>query len=219
MSTPETPSTRQWWVLQTIAKRSSSSPSTSHISHIGFVAVELLGEHAAGEVAQLLLARRGREGGVADVVVEVEVGVVDPDRPALVERDERELLAKARHQVQPGLQVLAELVVGGRRAVEDHRRGDVHVGPVALEVQERGVEAGEPVGTHRTEFFTFVKSVTGPHKQTFDTLTLPRTLQIGNTRQVRSIAPFQEDVSGGPTGRRDRTGGRGEPGRDRPRSP
>ena len=42
--------------------------------------VEALGEGAGGEVAQLLLAAGGGEGGVADVVVEVQVGVVDPDR-------------------------------------------------------------------------------------------------------------------------------------------
>ena len=36
MSTPETPSTRQWWVLPTIAKRPPFSPSTSHISQSGF---------------------------------------------------------------------------------------------------------------------------------------------------------------------------------------
>ena len=36
MSTPETPSTRQWWVLVTIAKRSPSTLSTSHISQSGF---------------------------------------------------------------------------------------------------------------------------------------------------------------------------------------
>ena len=36
MSTPETPSIRQWWLLVTIPKRPPSRPSTSHISHIGF---------------------------------------------------------------------------------------------------------------------------------------------------------------------------------------
>ena len=129
-------------------------PATSHSSHSGLVRSRLLGEGAGGEVAQLLLAAGGGEGGVADVVVEVQVGVVDPDRAALVEGDEAELLAEARDQVQPRLQVGAELVVGRRRAVEDHRRGDVHVGAVALEVQEGGVEAGEAVQIHRTHSFT-----------------------------------------------------------------
>ena len=36
MSTPETPSTRAWWLLPMIAKRSPLSPSTSHSSQSGF---------------------------------------------------------------------------------------------------------------------------------------------------------------------------------------
>ena len=35
MSTPETPSTSAWWVLESSAKRSSARPSTSQISHSG----------------------------------------------------------------------------------------------------------------------------------------------------------------------------------------
>ncbi len=37
MSTPEMPSTSAWWVLDSTAKRSSASPSTSHSSHSGRV--------------------------------------------------------------------------------------------------------------------------------------------------------------------------------------
>ena len=74
-------------------------------------AVELLGEDPRRQVAQLLLGARRRQRGLADVVVEVEVRVVDPDRPALVEGDEAQLLAEARHQVQPRVDVVAELRV------------------------------------------------------------------------------------------------------------
>ena len=35
MSTPEMPSTSAWWVFESSAKRSSSSPSTSHTSQSG----------------------------------------------------------------------------------------------------------------------------------------------------------------------------------------
>ncbi len=35
MSTPEMPSTSEWWVLESTAKRSSSRPSTIQISHSG----------------------------------------------------------------------------------------------------------------------------------------------------------------------------------------
>ena len=75
-------------------------------------AVELLGEDPRREVAQLLVGARRRQRGLAHVVVEVEVRVVDPDRAALVERDEAQLLAEARHQVQARGDVVAELLRG-----------------------------------------------------------------------------------------------------------
>ena len=109
------------------------------------VAVELLGEHAARERAQLLLGAGRGQRGLAHVVAQVQVRVVDPARPALAERHEGELLAVARDEVEPALDPRDELVVGGRVAVEEHHRGDVHVGGVVLEVQERRVERGQPV--------------------------------------------------------------------------
>ena len=83
MSTPETPSTRQWWVLPTIAKRPPSTPLDQPDLPDRLAAVQALREDPRRERSQLLLAARGREGGVADVVVEVQVGVVDPDGAAL----------------------------------------------------------------------------------------------------------------------------------------
>ena len=75
------------------------------------VPVQRLGEHAPGEPLELLVAAGARERGVADVVGDVEVGVVDPDRPALLERDERQPLAVAGDEVKPGLDLLDKLVV------------------------------------------------------------------------------------------------------------
>ncbi len=109
------------------------------------VAVERLGEDAAGEIAQLLLVARLRQPGVAQVVAQVEVRVVDPARAALPERDEREALAEPRHEVQAAVDVLEQLDVAGRLALEDDHRGDVHVRRVVLEVEERGVEPAESV--------------------------------------------------------------------------
>ena len=111
-------------------------------------AVEALREGPRGERPQLLLVAGGRQRRVADVIVEVQVRVVDPDRPALVEGDEPQLLAEAGDQVEPRLEVVAEVVEIGRRAFEDHRRGDVHVRPVALEMEERRVQAGEAIEAH-----------------------------------------------------------------------
>ena len=152
MSTPETPSTSAWWLLPTIAKRSPSQALDQPQLPERLGAVELLGEDPRRQVAQLLLGARRRQRGLAHVVVEVEVRVVDPDRPALAEGDEAQLLAEARHQVQARGDVVAELVVGGRRALEDDRRGDVHVGAGALHVEEGRIEPGQPVGAHAAIF-------------------------------------------------------------------
>ena len=105
----------QWCTLETSAQRPSPRPSAIHISHSGLRAVELLGHDPADEVAQLLLAARRRQRGAAQVVVEVEVGVVDPDRPAERERHEAHDLAVARDQ--------RELARDHRRARPARRRG------------------------------------------------------------------------------------------------
>ena len=72
-------------------------------------AVELLGEDPRRQVAQLLLRTGCWQGGLADVVLEVQVRVIDPDRAALAERDEAQLLAKAGDQVKARGDVVAEL--------------------------------------------------------------------------------------------------------------
>jgi len=108
-------------------------------------AVQAVGEDPPGEVLQLLLAARRGQAGVAQVVAQVEVRVVDPDRPALVERDAGEALAKAGDEVQARLDQLAQLVVGRRGPVEDGDRCDVQACPGLLEVQERRVECRDAV--------------------------------------------------------------------------
>jgi hypothetical protein len=64
-------------------------------------AVERLGEDPAGQPLELGLAARPGQRGMAHVVAHVEVGIVDPHGPSLVEGDEREPLAIARYEVQP----------------------------------------------------------------------------------------------------------------------
>ena len=116
-------------------------------------AVELLGEDPRRQVAQLLVGTGRRQRGLADVVVEVEVGVVDPDRPPLGEGDEAQFLAESRHQVQARGDVIAEFLVARRLAAEDRGRGDVHMGAGALQVEERGVQAGEAFGLRHKFIF------------------------------------------------------------------
>ncbi len=146
MSTPETPSTRQWCVFVIIAKRPPSTLVDQPDLPQRLAAVQPLGEHAPGQVAQLLEAGGLGQRGVAHVVAGVEVRVVDPHRPRLGERRERELLAVARHEVQARVELLDELVVAGRLALEQQARADVHVRAGVLEREEGGVEAGEAVG-------------------------------------------------------------------------
>ena len=102
-------------------------------------AIEPLRVDPRGQRAQLFLGARGRQRRVADVVLEVERAVVDPDRPARLKRRERQLVAVARHEVQPRPDVVQEVVVRRRRTFEDQHRPDVHVAVRPLLRQERGV--------------------------------------------------------------------------------
>jgi hypothetical protein len=131
MSTPETPSTNAWCVFEISAKRPPSSPCTIQTSQSGF-------ERSSrwGEVAQLLVAARLRQRGVTDVVAEVEVGVVHPERPPRLERREGKLLAVAGHAREARFHMGAEGVVLGRRPLEDHERAHVHVRCLLLLSQE-----------------------------------------------------------------------------------
>ncbi len=82
---------------------------------------------------------------MTDVEGDVEVRVIDPHRSPLVERNEREPLAVARHEMQPPDDLLDELLVDRRGAVKDHAAGHVHVRRVPLEMQEGAIEPSQPV--------------------------------------------------------------------------
>ncbi len=98
--------------------------------------VELLGEDASRHPAEhVLVAGRG-EGRVAHVVAEVELGVVDPERPAGLGRRERQLLAVPGHEVQAAVDVVEEVLVARGRPLEDRHAADVHVARRRLVGQE-----------------------------------------------------------------------------------
>jgi hypothetical protein len=105
----------------------------------------LLGEDPCGEHPELLLRPGLRERGVTHVVGEVQVRIVDPDRPALSKGHEAKLLTKAGHEVKSRLDVVPKLEVGRSRALEQRGRGHMHLGSIPLQVEERGVKAGEAV--------------------------------------------------------------------------
>ena len=108
-------------------------------------AVQLLREDARGQAAQLLPAPGRGQRGVANVVLEVEVGIVHPHRPAAVERRGGQLVAIARHEMQPPADLLQQLAHRRRRALDDDQAADVHVGVGSLLVQKGCVDRGEPV--------------------------------------------------------------------------
>ena len=82
------------------------------------------------------------------VVVEQEVGVVDPDRAGEVQRHPLHPLAVAGQAVEARLHVRRELVVRRGGPLEDEQRADVHLLPVVLELEETGVERAEPLHAH-----------------------------------------------------------------------
>ena len=105
-----------------------------------FGAVQLLGEDPRGEPQQRVQVARLRQRGMADVVGEVELRVVDPQRKPGLERRVDHALPVARHQVQSRPHVCHELVVVRRRPVEQHDAADVHVRRRALLGEEPGVD-------------------------------------------------------------------------------
>ena len=111
-------------------------------------AIKPLREDSRREDLQLLLASGGGERRVAQVVGEVELRIVDPFRTSLAKGHHAQLLAKPGHEVKPGRDVIAKLVVGRRRPLENGGRGDMHVRRTPLQVQKRRVEAGEPICGH-----------------------------------------------------------------------
>ena len=112
-------------------------------------AIELLGDDPAGERLQLVVVAGSRKAGVANVKVEVEGVVVDPDRSAVV-RDERETLAIARDVLQLRLDVVTDqldvdptVVLREGACLEEHDGRHMHVRRPGLECEKRRIEIRE----------------------------------------------------------------------------
>ncbi len=125
----------------------------------GTVGVELPAHHRGDERIQLRPPAGRGQAGPAQVVVEFEIGVVDPDRVVEPERDPDGPLAERRHQVQALLDHPPDLRVARRgreqRApplgrVEHQRHAHVHGCRRRLERQERGIHADQ--GPHHHLF-------------------------------------------------------------------
>ena len=106
MSTPETPSTSAWWVFVRSAKRLRVRPWTSQSSQSGFERSSRWNKMPRRHPPQLFLGARGRQGRMADVVLEVEGRVVGPERPPGLRGRVGELLPEPRDEVKPRADVL-----------------------------------------------------------------------------------------------------------------
>ena len=113
-------------------------------------AVDLLGHQAPGDPLQLLVGAGPRKGDVANVVVDVEVLIIDPDW-VLLDRHPHDPLAIPRNHVhlrryevlQP-LDVDATIRLRKRPGTEDRDRTNVHVRRPRLEREKRVVQRREP---------------------------------------------------------------------------
>jgi hypothetical protein len=101
------------------------------------------------ELVQLLGRTRAAQRDAAHVIVEVDVVIVDPHRLAELERHRRELARQHRRQVQPlrehRLEVFVEVAFVALGQLEHHQAADMHRHLGRLEMQERGVHAGQVV--------------------------------------------------------------------------
>ena len=109
------------------------------------VPVEGLREEPPGEPLELLVAARRRQRRVAHVILDVELGLVDPDRAPLLEGYELHPLPVARHLVEAGFDELQEVPVRRGLSVEHGDRPDVHVAGAILELEEERIQRAEPL--------------------------------------------------------------------------
>ena len=104
------------------------------------------------QLGELVEAAGSRQRGPPDVVVEIEVGILDPHRVMQAERDLDHAPAErleARESVGDELpHRLDREAAGNVGGVEDHRRHDVHVRRRGFEREEGGVETGQPLHSH-----------------------------------------------------------------------
>ena len=115
------------------------------------VHVQPLGEHPAGEVAQLFRAARPGYRGVPDVVQDLEVLVVDPRGPADVQRHRAHPLPVPGHLGQLADQQPHDVAVARRRSFEHRDRADVHRRVLVLQEVEPGIQRAHPL--HRAPPF------------------------------------------------------------------
>ena len=90
----------EWWTFVTMPTRPCLSPSTTQSSHSGRERSSCVLATWPATSAELATTARGGRRDPADVVVEVEVRILDPDRVVEAERHLHDPAAERRHEVQ-----------------------------------------------------------------------------------------------------------------------
>ena len=139
------PSISEWWVFEISAKRSSCRPSISHISHRGLERSSCWEKMRAVKLSSCL-----RSPGTGSAVwrtwySRLKSGSSTHTGRPLSSAVWGQLVAVARHQVQPPADLLEEFLQRRRRAFQDRQAADVHVRVRPLLVQEGGVDGGQPI--------------------------------------------------------------------------
>jgi len=106
------------------------------------IAVEPVRHHARHQVGELPVFSGFGQGGTPDVIAEIEVQVVDPDRRPEAERYGVQLLAVAGQERQAVRDERHDLLMGRRRTLEHGNRRDRHrrVLVLVLRIDEHGVQ-------------------------------------------------------------------------------
>ena len=93
---------------------------------------------------ELLARSRFRQGDVTEMIVEIEIIVVDPDRMIELDRRHNQLTFEERNEMKPALEMVTKrrenIGICGRR-IEYCQAGNVHRRFRCFAVQKAGIES------------------------------------------------------------------------------
>ncbi len=147
-SVPEMPSTNAWCVLASMAQRPSSRPSTTQISQSGLERSSCCAMTRPTSLRSSLSPPGEGSAVWRRWYSMLKCGSSTQTGSSQLEGYEADLLAVARDQVELGVHHGDDVAEGRRGALEDGDRGDVHVGHVVLNVEERCVQRAQAIRTH-----------------------------------------------------------------------
>jgi len=90
------------------------------------ITIQPLRHHLRHQPGQLLIPAGPRQAGPPDVITQIEMRVIHPDRPPQTQRHRAQLLPVPRHPRQAPRQIRQELLIRRYRALEHRDRRDRH---------------------------------------------------------------------------------------------